>query len=172
MWYSALWHLLGVLTEVGPAGLLAGTAAAAGLLLVAALAVRVLRRGIIVTPGPRITAPPPATGVPRHRDPDASGRPRPRAPTAARAAARAPFWYRPLVRGRTRLFPARCRRLPRGLRVHSAARRRRVRRLSVRRPPRRRPVAGRRHRAVYRPPALPAPPADPGRRARRTRPGR
>jgi len=89
IWYSALWHLLGVLTEVGPAGLLAGTAAAAGLLLAVALAVRVLRRGAVAAPGPRITPPLPTMGVPRHRDPDAQGRPRPRAPTAARAAARA-----------------------------------------------------------------------------------
>lgn len=89
IWFSALGHLLGVLSEVGPAGLLAGTAAAAGLLLVVALAVRVLRPGVAAASGPRIAPPAHQTGVPRHRDPDAQGRPRPRAPTAARAAARA-----------------------------------------------------------------------------------
>ena len=92
IWFSALWHLLGVLTEVGPAGLLAGTAAAAGLLLAAALAVRVLIRGVVAGPALRITRrllreQAGRTGVPRHRDPDARGRSRPRAPTATPAAA-------------------------------------------------------------------------------------
>jgi Family of unknown function (DUF6412) len=87
IWFSALWHLLGVLADVGPAGLLAGTAAAAGLLLAAALAVRVLRRGISAVAEPRSASPAHPTGVPRHRDPDARGHARPRAPTAALAAA-------------------------------------------------------------------------------------
>ena len=88
IWYSALWHLLGVLTEVGPAGLLAGTAAAAGLLLAAALAVRVLRRARPLTFRRRLAAGVAAPAVvPRHRDPDARGHSRPRAPTAALAAA-------------------------------------------------------------------------------------
>jgi len=89
IWYSALWHLLGVLTEVGPAGLLAGTAAAAGLLLAAALALRILRRArprsFRGRPAAAVAAP---AVVPRHRDPDARGHSRPRAPTAALAAAR------------------------------------------------------------------------------------
>ncbi len=90
-WFDALWHLLGVLAEVGPASLLAGTAAA-GLLLAAALALRVLVRCLVAGPGPRITRRilrdrAGCPGVPRHRDPDARGHSRPRAPTAARAAA-------------------------------------------------------------------------------------
>ena len=92
MWLGALWHLLGVLTDVGPTGLLAGTAAAAGLLLAAVLAVRVLLRRVGAASGPRATRRAlreraHRTGVPRHRDPDASGRSRPRAPTAVPAAA-------------------------------------------------------------------------------------
>jgi hypothetical protein len=38
VWLGALWHLFGGLTGTGPAGLLAGTAAAPGVLLVAVLA--------------------------------------------------------------------------------------------------------------------------------------
>jgi hypothetical protein len=92
-WLAALWHVLGVLVDAGPAGLLAGTAAVAGTLLVAALAALVLLRRALA--GRRVQA---LTGralrersgrigVPRHRDPDAAGRPRPRAPSAVLAAA-------------------------------------------------------------------------------------
>ena len=90
-WFGLLWHLVGVLADAGPAGLLAGTAAATGLLLTVMLAAVRLRR-IVTGPGPRVTRRilrerAGLTGTPRHRDPDAAGRTRPRAPTTARAAA-------------------------------------------------------------------------------------
>ena len=92
IWFEALWRLVGVLTESGPAGLLLGAGAVAGVLLVTVLAASVLLGG-------RITATTAGasphllrerarrTGVPRYRDPDADGRTRPRGPTAALAAA-------------------------------------------------------------------------------------
>jgi hypothetical protein len=92
LWLGALWHLLGVLTDVGPVGLVAGAGALAGVVLTAMLAARALRRRMAVRPGSRITGQvlrerASRTGVPRHRDPDAAGRARPRAPSADSAAA-------------------------------------------------------------------------------------
>ena len=91
-WFGLLWHLVGVLTDAGPAGLLAGTAAATGVLLTVMLAASVRLRRIEAEPGPRVTRRilrerAGMTGTPRHRDPDAAGRTRPRAPTTALAAA-------------------------------------------------------------------------------------
>ncbi|MFC7483518.1 DUF6412 domain-containing protein [Luedemannella flava] len=102
-WAEAFWHLVGVLVklasdgtgrslaDLGSAGLLAGSAAA--VLLVALLVTRATVGGA----GAPIVRPfatrrvlrdrDRRVGVPRHRDPDASGRSRPRAPTAALAAA-------------------------------------------------------------------------------------
>jgi Family of unknown function (DUF6412) len=87
-WLGALWQVLGVLAEVGPAGLLAGTAAVASALLVAALAALIVLRRALAGPGPAVACRAlrdraNRIGVPRHRDPDAAGRPRPRAPSAA-----------------------------------------------------------------------------------------
>ena len=82
--WVALWHLAGVLTEHGPAGLLAG------LLLVTVLAaVAVGTRRPAVTPAltrRMVRQRAARTGVPRHRDPDSSGRTRPRGPTRPLAA--------------------------------------------------------------------------------------
>jgi len=96
IWLGAFWRLVGVLTvgvltEVGPTGVVVATAVAAGVLLTAVVAARVLRRvgsgsGPLVTPRV-LRAQADRTGIPRHRDPDASGRPRPRAPTATLAVA-------------------------------------------------------------------------------------
>ena len=96
IWLGALWRLVGVLTvgvltEVSPTSALLATAVAASVLLTAVLAARVGRR-VGSAPGPLVTrralrARADRTGIPRHRDPDASGRPRPRAPTATLAAA-------------------------------------------------------------------------------------
>ena len=85
MWWGALWHLLGLVAEAGPAGALAGV-----------LVIAVLAAGVLVTH--RTAAAPGVAGlvlrtraeragVPRHRDPDAPGRTRPRGPTATLAAA-------------------------------------------------------------------------------------
>lgn len=87
-----LWHLVGVLTDVGPGGLLAGTAAATGVLLAVMLAASAVPRHVRADAGPLVTRRilrehAGRTGMPRHRDPDAAGRSRPRAPTAALAAA-------------------------------------------------------------------------------------
>ncbi len=92
IWLGALWHLVGVLTDVGPTGLLVGTAAATGVLLTAMLAASVLVRRLVAGNGLRVTRRvmrerAGRTGIPRHRDPDAAGQSRPRAPTAALAAA-------------------------------------------------------------------------------------
>jgi hypothetical protein len=92
VWVAALWQLASVLTDLGPTGLLAGAAAGAAVLIAAVLAVRLLFHRPASRPGPRLTSRAlrervGLTGVPRHRDPDASGRSRPRAPTAAPAAA-------------------------------------------------------------------------------------
>ena len=91
-WLGVLWHLVGVLTDVGPAGLFLGTAAATGVLLTVVLSASVLLRRAVTEPGPLVTRRvlrehAGRTGVPRHRDPDAAGRSRPRAPTPALAAA-------------------------------------------------------------------------------------
>ncbi|GII25080.1 DUF6412 domain-containing protein [Planosporangium mesophilum] len=88
IWVGSLWHLVGVLTEVGPTGLLVGT----GVLLTAILAARVLLGRVVADPRPQVTGRvlrehAERTGIPRHRDPDASGRSRPRAPTATLAVA-------------------------------------------------------------------------------------
>jgi hypothetical protein len=81
-----------LLGDIGPAGLLAGTAAAIGVLLVAVLAARLLARQT----APRSVAWQRArirreeadrAGTPRYADPDAPGRSRPRAPCAAHAVA-------------------------------------------------------------------------------------
>jgi hypothetical protein len=86
---GALGYLLSLLTDVGPAGLLAGSAVGVLLLVVAA---RVLLGGRPAAARPLVTRGAlrdraRRVGVPRHRDPDASGRTRPRAPTTALAAA-------------------------------------------------------------------------------------
>jgi hypothetical protein len=91
-WLGAVWRVAGVLGESGPAGLLAGTAVVAGLLLAAFLAARQVRAGAGTPSVPLPTrralrAHAGRTGVPRHRDPDAAGHARPRAPSAAHAAA-------------------------------------------------------------------------------------
>jgi hypothetical protein len=90
-WLGALWRVLGVLGEVGPYGLLVGTAMAAGLLVAAFVAARVLRQAVAGQPGlvtgRVLRQRAERVGVPRDRDPDAAGRPRPRAPAAVRAAA-------------------------------------------------------------------------------------
>nr|WP_231935249.1 DUF6412 domain-containing protein [Micromonospora viridifaciens] len=87
-----LWHFVGLLTDVGPTGLLVGTAAATGVLLAAIPAASILLRRVVADPGPRVTRRilrecAGRTGTPRHRDPDAAGRSRPRAPTTALAVA-------------------------------------------------------------------------------------
>ncbi|MFI5493897.1 DUF6412 domain-containing protein [Actinoplanes sp. NPDC051859] len=92
IWFEALWRLVGALTDAGPTGLLLGTGAIAGLLLIVAVSavvalsrrpaqagVQNLRRALREWAG--------RAGVPRHRDPDAAGRTRPRGPTGLLAAA-------------------------------------------------------------------------------------
>ncbi|MGS2619052.1 DUF6412 domain-containing protein [Micromonospora sp. LZ34] len=91
-WFGVLWHLAGVLTDAGPAGLLVGTAAVTGVLLTAVLAASILLRRVGAGPGLRVTRRilrerTRRAGIPRHRDPDAAGQSRPRAPTAAFAVA-------------------------------------------------------------------------------------
>ncbi|MFC0096605.1 DUF6412 domain-containing protein [Micromonospora marina] len=72
-----------------PAGLVAGAAVVAALLLATLLALRV--RALPTPPGTRFTASLRARarrrGVPRQVDPDAAGRPRPRAPGLRPSAA-------------------------------------------------------------------------------------
>ncbi|GAA5178974.1 hypothetical protein GCM10023322_07490 [Rugosimonospora acidiphila] len=92
IWFGALWHVVGVLIDVGPSGLLVGTAAATGILLTAMLAASILLRRVVADSCPGVTRRvlrqhAQRTGIPRHRDPDAAGRSRPRAPTAVLAAA-------------------------------------------------------------------------------------
>lgn len=90
-WWDALWRLIGLLADAGSSDLLGGTTTLVGVVLIAVLA-----RVLLVRPAN--TADSRATtgalrscaeraGVPRHRDPDASGRTRPRGPTPALAAA-------------------------------------------------------------------------------------
>lgn len=90
--FGLLWHFVGVLTDVGPAGVLVGTAAATGVLLAVVLAASIPLRQVVADPDLQVTRRilrerTGRTGIPRHRDPDAAGRSRPRAPTAAPAAA-------------------------------------------------------------------------------------
>ncbi|GAB1691189.1 DUF6412 domain-containing protein [Krasilnikovia sp. M28-CT-15] len=92
IWFEAFRLLVSMLTEAGPTGLLVGTGAVAGVLLIAALAAGVVlsSRATAVHPRIRLRAlrdRAGRTGVPRHRDPDAAGRTRPRGPTGLLAAA-------------------------------------------------------------------------------------
>jgi hypothetical protein len=92
IWFEAFRHLVSVLTEAGPTGLLVGTGSAAAMLLIAVLAASVFSGQRPVAPELRVTRrilreQAGRTGVPRDRDPDAPGRTRPRGPTAALAAA-------------------------------------------------------------------------------------
>jgi hypothetical protein len=91
-WFGVLWHLVGVLTDAGPGGLLVGAAVATGLLLIAILAASILLRRVGAGSGVRVTRRvlrerTGRAGIPRHRDPDAAGQSRPRAPTTALAVA-------------------------------------------------------------------------------------
>jgi hypothetical protein len=92
IWLGTVWHLVGLLGDVGPGGLVVGTAAATGVLLAAMVAATLVVRPVVADTAPPVThrvlrENARRTGVPRHRDPDAAGRSRPRAPTAAPAAA-------------------------------------------------------------------------------------
>lgn len=92
IWFEAYWRLVSVLTEAGPTGLLVGAGAIAGLLAIALLASSVLAGHGAAAADSRFTGRAlrqraDRTGVPRHRDPDASGRVRPRGPTRVPAAA-------------------------------------------------------------------------------------
>jgi hypothetical protein len=80
VWLSALWHVLGVLTDLGPATLLTGVVVA----LLALALVTLTRRGepSSAVDGGRDAMRHNASGlVVRFADPDAPGRPRPRAPS-------------------------------------------------------------------------------------------
>ncbi|NGM16337.1 DUF6412 domain-containing protein [Verrucosispora sioxanthis] len=99
-----LWHLVGVLADVGATSMLSGTAAVTGALLTALLAAAALIPALVADPDLRITRRmlrerSGRTGVPRHRDPDAAGRARPRAPTTATLAVAlaSPHPFLPLV---------------------------------------------------------------------------
>jgi hypothetical protein len=90
-WWDALWRLVGLLADASSSDLASGTSALVGVVLLAVLA-----RVLVVRPtmpadarayGGALRSRAERTGVPRHRDPDASGRTRPRGPTAAPAAA-------------------------------------------------------------------------------------
>lgn len=91
IWLAAFSYLVSVLTEAGPTGLLLGTGAIAGVLLVAVFATGALgRRAAAVDPCATrrvLRERADRAGVPRHRDPDAPGRTRPRGPTGLLAAA-------------------------------------------------------------------------------------
>lgn len=92
IWFEAFWHLVSVLTEAGPTGLIVGAGAVAGVLLIAVLTAGVLLGRRAAAPDPRVTRRvlqdrAGRSGVPRHRDPDAPGRTRPRGPTGAPAVA-------------------------------------------------------------------------------------
>ncbi|MEV4352067.1 DUF6412 domain-containing protein [Actinoplanes sp. NPDC049596] len=82
IWSVALWHLIGALTDVGPAGLVVGALLVAVLAAVAVAGRRVPVGGARITPG--VLRQRAARILPRHRDPDAAGRTRPRGPTAWR----------------------------------------------------------------------------------------
>ncbi|WP_433788495.1 DUF6412 domain-containing protein [Actinoplanes sp. CA-252034] len=91
-WWDALWRLVGMLAEAaGTSEPALGTTALVGVVLIA-----VLTRVLLIRPAPApdgraaggaLRSRSERAGVPRHRDPDASGRTRPRGPTAAPAAA-------------------------------------------------------------------------------------
>ncbi|MEU4620289.1 DUF6412 domain-containing protein [Actinoplanes sp. NPDC023801] len=90
-WWDALWRLVGLLADASSSDFASGTGALVGVVLLAVLA-RVLVLRPTIPADARATAGAlrsraERTGVPRHRDPDASGRTRPRGPTAAPAAA-------------------------------------------------------------------------------------
>lgn len=91
-WVGVLWHLIGILAEAGPSGVLTSSGAIVGLLVIAVFASRALPGAIVASVDP-LAVPQGLrelarrTGIPRHRDPNASGRSRPRAPTTAPAAA-------------------------------------------------------------------------------------
>jgi hypothetical protein len=91
-WWDALWRLVSMLAEAaGTTDLAGGTTALVGVVLIAVLA-RVLLARPAPSPdgraaGGALRSRSERAGVPRHRDPDASGRTRPRGPTAAPAAA-------------------------------------------------------------------------------------
>ncbi|GIF27426.1 DUF6412 domain-containing protein [Actinoplanes utahensis] len=90
-WWDALCRLVGLLAEAGSSDLAGGAGALAGLLLIAVLAHAVLvlpaAGGVHRSAGFALRDRSERTGVPRHRDPDASGRTRPRGPTGAAAVA-------------------------------------------------------------------------------------
>jgi hypothetical protein len=97
-WWDALWRLVGLLADASSSDLSTGTSALAGgtSALVGVVLLAVLARVLVVRPtipadasayGGALRSRAERTGVPRHRDPDASGRTRPRGPTAAPAAA-------------------------------------------------------------------------------------
>lgn len=91
-WWDALWRLVSMLAEAtGTSDLAGGASALVGVVLIAVLA-RVLLVRHTPSTDSRATTGALRTrsvraGVPRHRDPDASGRTRPRGPTVAPAAA-------------------------------------------------------------------------------------
>ncbi|MFF5083466.1 DUF6412 domain-containing protein [Actinoplanes sp. NPDC000266] len=86
IWSVALWHLIGALTDVSPAGLVVGALLVAVLAAVAAATHRSPTSAPQVTPG--VLRQRAARILPRHRDPDAPGRTRPRGPTRRLAPAR------------------------------------------------------------------------------------
>ncbi|SNY74735.1 DUF6412 domain-containing protein [Paractinoplanes atraurantiacus] len=86
IWSVALWHLIGALTDVSPAGLVVGALLVAVLAAVAAATHRSPVGAPQVTPG--VLRQRAARILPRHRDPDAAGRTRPRGPTRRLAPAR------------------------------------------------------------------------------------
>ncbi|MEU4155289.1 DUF6412 domain-containing protein [Actinoplanes sp. NPDC026670] len=91
-WWDALWRLVSMLAEAtGTSDLAGGASALVGVVLIAVLARVLLSRPTPVADaraaGGALRTRSERAGVPRHRDPDASGRTRPRGPTAAFAAA-------------------------------------------------------------------------------------
>ena len=81
-WLDAIWCVVSLLTDAGPVAVLLIAVIAAGLLLLRATAADAPAETgrALLTRAARV-------GVPRHRDPDASGRTRPRGPTARPLAA-------------------------------------------------------------------------------------
>lgn len=97
-WWDALCRLVGLLAEAGPSDLAGGTGALVGGAgaLVGLVLIAVLAHAVLVLPaaggvhrdaGFALRDRSARAGVPRHRDPDASGRTRPRGPTGAAAVA-------------------------------------------------------------------------------------
>jgi hypothetical protein len=91
-WWDALWRLVSMLAEAtGTSDLASGTTALVGVVLIAVLARVLLARPVPAADGRAaggaLRSRSERVGVPRHRDPDASGRTRPRGPTATPAAA-------------------------------------------------------------------------------------